>query len=258
MKKTLLGILSVIILAGTIGSVYAKAATTSAQTAQGIKMYKSGNYTQSYLTFNKIVDMDPSNALAAYYLGMSAAQLGKADEAVAAYEKAMNLSPKGILGRYAKQGKKCVETPLVCHEPIVDDDDTEEDKFIKSGFGFGFSEKARGVYEKQKIENIKRDINRYNDIAPQKFRDYKDFSSQAPTYDEIVSALKTLQRAGFGDMMGGNRYGYDIAALTGDQQSGNNANYDMLNLLFSNNGGTSNLNPQVIQSLLTNQMAVGF
>ena len=46
-----------------------------------------------------------------------------------------------------------------------------------------------------------REMNRGNDVEPQKFREYKDFSGEVPTNDEIVAALRTLQRAGLSDII---------------------------------------------------------
>ena len=108
-------------------------------------------------------------------------------------------------------------------------------------------------YEKQKIENLMREMNRGKDVQPQNFKDYKDFSSQAPTNDEIVAALRVLQRAGLSDLVRGNNV-TDLSLLTGNQ--GYNNENAVLNMLTGN--GSSSLNPQVIQSLLTNQMSIGF
>ena len=101
---------------------------------------------------------------------------------------------------------------------------------------------------KQLIDNMKREINRNKDIAPQKFKDYKDFSSQAPTNDEIVNALRVLQRAGLTNI--GNNS--ELSLLTGSRSE----NDILLNMLTGQ--GTSTMSPQVIQSLLTNQMSIGF
>ena len=239
--------------------VNAKPATTSPATAAGIKLYKAGNYTESYTTFSQLVKKDPSNALAYYYRGMTSVQLGKKDEAIDNYTKAVELSPNGILGSYAKKGIKCAEDPLTCHEVPKEEGenaDTAEDKFIRGSFGSGLSNQARGVYEKQKIDNIKREMNRNNEIPPQRFKEYKDFSSQGPTNDEIVSALKTLQAAGFTNILGGQNSS-DIAYMMDSQNNTNN--YEVLNMLFGKNSGSNaNINPQIIQSLLTTQMTAGF
>lgn len=250
MKKHILVILSVLICTMSMAVVDAKS-TTSPALASAIKMYKTKNYSGCYIALNDIVKKDPSNALAYYYLAMSSAQIGKKDEAIDNYTKVMSLSPNGVLGKYAAKGKVCLENPDKCHEPeeVADPDDA----FIRGGFGSGFSEKVRSDYEKQKIENLMREMNRGKDVQPQNFKDYKDFSSQAPTNDEIVAALRVLQRAGLNDLVRGNNV-TDLSLLTGNQ--GYNNENAVLNMLTGN--GSSSLNPQVIQSLLTNQMSIGF
>ena len=259
MKKTFSAILSILLVCFTVNTVCAKVKATSPETAAAIKLYKAGNYTQSYVALKNILDKDSSNALASYYMGMTAAQIGKRDEALQYYGVAAELSPNGILGKYARKGKKCIETPSLCHEPDVlpsAEGDTLEDKFIKGKFGSGFSEQARGVHEKEKIQQLKRDINRNEDIAPSKFKEYKDFSSQMPTNDEIVQALRVLQRAGLQDVMGTNTNNDAISAFFGTQNNRNGN--DVYDMLFSRNSANPGLSPQVIQSLLTTQMTTGF
>ena len=258
MKKTILALLSILIITASMDCVSAKTAKTSPETAAAIKLYKAGDYTQSYVKFSNIVKKDPSNALAYYYLGMSSIQIGKKDEGIENYNKAVELSPNGILGSYAKKGIRCAEDPIACHNPEAAANDQPEDKFIKSPFGSGFSEQARGTFEKHKIENMMREINRKDEITPQKFKDYKDFSSQAaPTDEEVAAAINVLRKAGLGDIIGGQNYSSDINSLVGIQQNSNNSDYAMMNLLLNGNGNT-NLNPQVIQSLLTSQMTANF
>lgn len=245
MKKYIV-LLSILICASTINFASAKTVSNT-PLSTAIKMYKAGNYSGSYATLTDIVKRDPSNAVAYYYLAMSSAQIGKREEAISNYEKVLTLSPNGKLGTYANKGKTCLETPEKCSE---ESEDASLDKFILSKYGTGFSEKARSEYEKQKIENLMREINRKDEVNPQQFKEYKDFSSEVPTNDEIVSALRTLQRAGFSNMMGGN-YSSDLSLLMGGNQ-----NDAMLNMFMNNSNAA--LSPQVIQSLLTNQMSASF
>ena len=264
MKKSILILFSVIVLLLGANVANSKVITANPATASAIKLYKAGDYTNAYSSLKEIVKKENANALTYYYLAMTEVQLGKIDEAIRDYETVMKMSPNGVLGSYAKKGKKCVETPNKCHEPEISPfaaKDTDEDRFIKGGYGSGFSKEARGVHEQQKINNLRREINRREELTPQNFKDYKDFSSQGPSNDEIVSALRTLQRAGLSDVIGNSNYNSDVANLLGVENNSNKAGYDVLNMLFSqknNSTTTTNLNPQVIQSLLTSQMMTGF
>lgn len=255
MKKKLITILSIFVLISAMNVVYAKSSTNNSTLAGAIRQYKAKNYTQSYLTLSEYVKRDPSNAVAYYYLAMNAAQIGKKDEAIENYNKVLTLSPSGQLEYYALKGKTCLEHPDKCNAPASKE--AELDNFIRGKFGSGFYEDARGVHEKQKIENLMREMNRDEDISPKKFKEYKDFSSQAkPTDEEIIAALRTLQNAGFGDIINQSRYNSDLSILTGNSNYNNNE-YDMLNMMLGRNG-SSNLDPRVIQSLLTNQMTANF
>lgn len=251
MKKRILIALSVLICTMTIPFVEART-TVTPPIASAIKLYKAGNYSQCYNSLQIVIKNDPSNALAYYYLAMSSAQIGKKEEAISNYAKVLSLSPNSKLSLYAEKGKRCIESPEACHATTVQQ--TEEEKFIRGNSGF--SDKARKDFEQKKIESMMREINRTDDVQPQKFKEYKDFSSyNTPTNDEIVAALRTLQRAGLGDIISHNNEFSDLSLLTGNSKaSGQN---DIINLLTGNNGN-SNLSPQVIQSLLTNQMSIGF
>jgi len=255
MKKSLIAILTILFMFSAINIANAKVTTSNSSLASAIKMYKAKNYSQAYLTLKNVVKKDPSNSVAYYYLAMTSAQVGNKEEAIENYEKVLSLSPSGQLQYYATKGKTCLEEPDKCSEPASEE--SEFDRFVRGKFGSGFSDKARGTYEKQKIENLMREMNRKENITPNKFKEYKDFSSQAePTNEEIVAALKTLQKAGFGDLVNGGGYNSDLSILTGYSNNSNNE-YEILNLLLGK-GQNSNIDPRLIQSLLTNQMSSSF
>lgn len=247
MKKTLLTALAILILSSTVGTAYSKT-TANADVASAIRLYKAGNYTGCYAKLDNYIKRDKSNALAYYYLAMSSAQMGKEKEAIEFYDSAINIAtPNTNLHRYAIKGKRCLEDPEKCQEPMFE---SEDDAFILSNFGTGVSKKVQSEYERLKIENMMREINRSDEVDPQEFRGYKDFSSMndaVPSNDEIVNAIRTLQRAGMGNIVN-NNYSSDIALLTG-----NNQQSQLLNLM-----GAGNLSPQVIQAMLSNNMSLGF
>ena len=94
-----------------------------------------------------------------------------------------------------------------------------------------------------------REMNRINDGNPPDFNGFRDFSSMnnipgSPSNDEIVAALRTLQQAGLAGTYGS----ADVSFLTGS-----NSQQQLMNLM-----GGSSMNPQLIQSLLTNNMSLGF
>ena len=246
MKKQILFFLVMLICAVSVSVVQAKTASTPAVNT-AIKLYKAKNYTQCYETLKQVVAKDPSNALAYYYLAMASAQMGKKSEAIENYTKVINLSPSGQLEKYAKKGRTCLESPENCNES--EQEISPLDSFIQGKYGTGLSPQVRSDYEKHKIENLMREMNRGGDVDPAQFKEYKDFSSSStPTNEEIVAAIRVLNRAGFVSFL--NNEGSDLSLLTEKDLSQSHI-MEMLN-------GDSQMSPQVIQSLLTNQMSIGF
>lgn len=233
MKKKLVALLSILVLSSTINFAYSKP-SANADLARAIRCYKAGNYAECYTTLKDVIKKDGSNAVAYYYLGMASAHIGKSEEAIANYERALSLtSPGNSIYAYAEKGKRCLEDPEKCQEPTFE---SSLDEFIQSVSRKNVSDEVKSDYERLQIEQLKRDMNRDGDIDPQKFREFKDFSSMnnaSPTNDEIVAAIRTLQKAGLYDSFGSS------------------------NQMFNMLGGAA-MNPQVIQTMLTNNMTLGF
>lgn len=248
MKKSFLLVLSLLIISLTADIAFA---SSNGEVMDGIALYKSRNFTECYSKMTGLIEKDPSNALAYYYLAMSAAQIGKKEEAIDNYEKVLMLtSENSNLGRYAHKGKICLESPEMCDSVSISPSTGEG--FIMSQTGPKFSEEVKTQIEQLKREELMRDINRNETIDPARFKEYRDFSSMnleqgAPSNDEIVAALRTLQRAGLGNVF--NNTQSDLSMLTGMGQQ---------NPMFNMLGGNSSLSPQVIQALLTNNMSQGF
>lgn len=243
-KKLLLALCSALILTA-FNTSFARVSTNS-DLAEAIKLYKAGNYSECYVKVDSAISKDPSNPLGYYYKAMTAAQIGKKDEAIANYEKTLSLSPaRSNLVRYAQKGKRCLETPEACQESQYSD---EVDKFIRSKSVSGMTDEVRSLFEDLKIKQMMRDMNRNDDINPQRFKEYKDFSSmntpsEVPNNDEIVAAMRTLQNAGLLNL-GSNTYS-DLSLLTGSD--------------YTANGMTdfTNMNPHLLQTMLTNGMSFG-
>lgn len=247
MKKKFLTVLGILLLVSFANVSDAKT-TISGDLANAIKLYKNGNYSECYTNLQEVIKKDSANALAYYYLAISSAQVGRKDEAVSNYEKAILLSPKhSNLNRYAVKGKTCLENHDKCDNGMYE---SPVDAFIQSKKATKLSDEVKSDFERLKIENLMREINRTGDIDPQKFRDYKDFSSMntdvQPSNDEIVNALRVLHKAGLSDYS--NNSFSDLSLLLGSEKS--NSLYGM--------SDSSTLNPHIIQAMLANKMSLGF
>lgn len=242
MKKKfyILLVLSVFVIGNFIPSTLAKG---NSDLMEAIKMYKGGNYSGCYTQLQEVIKNEPANILAYYYMGMTAAQIGRKDEAISYYDKVLSLSPgQNNLSRYAEKGKLCLEDAESCVNTFAK---TLDEELIYAPSSKKFSKEVEDQFEKLKLDNFRREMNRNDSIDVNKFKEYKDFSS-APTNDEIVAAMRVLQRAGLENF--GNRGYSDLSVLTG--QAGPNS---MLEMMHSNT-----MNPQLIQALLTNSVVQGF
>ena len=245
MEKKFLVIFSMIALLASMNVVSAKT-KTSPDLVKAIKAYKAQNYSECYYLLDDVLKEQPANALAYYYKAITSAQIGRKEEALANYEKVLLLSPgNNNLNSYAQKGKLCIEEPEKCADSVYG---SEADDFILNKKSAKFSEKVQSDYERLQLENFMREMNRNDSVDTKKFENYKDFSSQNPSNDEIVAALRTLQRAGLTGSVGINSSYADLSILNGSQQQ--NSIYNMF--------GNSSMNPQIIQALLTNNMTQGF
>ena len=137
MKKTALLVLSAMIIIATTSVAHSK---TTTELAEYIKMYKSQNYTECYDKLSVYTMKEQSDALAYYYLAMAAAQLGKQDEAIDNYSRAISLAPSNSnLAAYARKGKRCLEAPEACEEAVYD---TPLEEFIKKSKNVKISDEA--------------------------------------------------------------------------------------------------------------------
>jgi len=249
MKKKLIIVLGLFLLITANVTVQAKI-TSNDDLASAIKLYKQGNYTECYEKLSRIIKKESPNALSYYYMAITSVQTGRKNEALSYYEKAIALtSPSSNIAVYANKGIECIKSPDKCTASNENVSDVED--FIRNFKSGSISKEVQEEIERLKIENIMREMNRNNDISPEQFRDYKDFSSMnndgAPSNDEVVAALKTLQKAGFGNLL--NSHNNDISLMT--DSSGNPSS--ILNMM-----GQGNINPQVLQTLFTNNMSLGF
>lgn len=280
MKKQLLYLVTLAVIASQIG-ITAQAAkrSTVPTVATLVRKYKAGNYTGCLQDSKNLVYHDPSNAVAYYYMAISYVQAGKSKEAIDAYKKVLSLKPNATLYKYATTGKTCLESPDKCKE----DNMTDVDRAVRAPLGDGLSDKVRDDIEQKRLEGIKNDINNgleINNYELQKFKDYSNSRSEAqtpdkvaqesnaqPTNDEIVAALKTLNRAGLNPytqtaaVAQNPEYAQLSAMMGGNNQSSNsNAMMNMLPYMLAQNkaGGANSYSPQMMQAMMMSSMLPDF
>ncbi len=257
MKRIFIALI-VIVFAAAAG-VQAKSMYT-AKTNSAIKMYKNKNYTECLQVMYEVVNDDPSNVLAYYYIAISQARLGDTEKAKEAYQRVIDLNSSTQLSNYARNGLECLDDSSKC----------------KTEFNLDPTKKAMDAVnsqmEERKIQTVKDIINQKQNIQEvpiEYMRDFKDFSnpknqlqnkSEVPTKEEIVQALDTLKRAGYQNYMPQPAMNAEMMQLSmlNSLNSNNNTN-PMANLMpyMMNSENASQLDPQFMQAMMMNSMMNG-
>ena len=218
-----------------------------------VSKYKAQNYLGCIQASDKVIQKNPSNIFAYYYKGLSYYQLGKKDEAISAFEKVQALNSNKTLVEYSKKGIACLETPEEC--ATYGQAQSDLDLFIKSKKFYDKSVQAE--VNKKKLDRIRENINDELKNTDQK--------SEVPTNDEIANAVKTLAKIGINPLAGINA-GYQNPEMmqmnmllgNNNMNNGMGMNNNMLPMLLMNKEAMQNMSPEVIQSMMMNQMAPAF
>ena len=227
-----------------------------AATVQGlIGLYKSGDYSGCLQYSEPLVKNDPSNAVVHYYRALAYAQAGYVDDAISSYDKVIQLNSQETLVRYAKRGKLCLEDYEKCSSEVT------LDEFIRGKKGAAVTNSVRNNLETQKLEQLKRDINKGKEIEKERLNEFKKFSyndDAMPSNDEIVAAMQVLQKAGFAPQMATNFS--DISGLyTSSMPNSGNAMDNLMSLMskYGNTSSSEKVDPRLLQTMMTSQM-LGF
>lgn len=211
-----------------------------------IQLYKAENYMSCIESSNKIIEENPSNIFAYYYRGLAYIQLGKKQDAVNAFEQVININTNSTLVDYAKKANACISSPADCEK--YEKEVGELESFIKSNKFF--SNNVQSQINQKKLDRIRENINDEVKNTEKK--------SEMPTNDEIANAVKTLAKAGLNPLSGinqnyANPQMMQMSMLLNDNTNGYNMN--MLPMLLMNQNGNQQLPPELIQTMMMNQMS---
>lgn len=234
--------------AATVQKVKPKAPYVSEEMKPIIEKYRGGNYVSAMQDLEEILSVNSTDALAKYYLALCYTQLGYKSEATNAYQDVIKLNSNLPLTYYSKRALDCLENPEAngCLPKIngLDDESnqnkeglTDIEKFIESGKKIhpsAMDKILNGRYERQlqEEEYIKRQQEKEQNLK-----------SQAPTNEEIASALNTLSKIGFNP--------FQVASQ--NQMLGQ---YGINPMMLGNNG--SEVAQMMLYSQLNNQIGSQF
>lgn len=235
----------------------------------GIEAYQNGKYEDCITAMKSIIKSDPTDALAYYYLAIAYAKTGKEVLAVENYNKVINLSSDKTLTSLAKQGKSQIGVKKV---NVIEKQLHEiEDEYnpILNDVASGVNDKSKDI----KDNPSKKNVTRNNEPAKFEFDPNRE-----PTNDEIVNAIKILQKAGLlqngaAAITGGNNQNQyqqmpyqqmpqldsrtqQMYSMMQMMNSGNNNNSMMNMMPYMQNGGK--VDPQMIKMMMMQQMMPNF
>ena len=239
--------------------------TYTAKTNSAINMYKNRNYTECLQVMHEVVEEDPSNVLAYYYIAISQARLGDTEKAKEAYQRVIDLNSSTQLSNFAKNGLECLTDSSKCKTELNLDPTKKA------------MDTVNAQMEERKIQTVKDIINQKQNIQAvpiEYMQDFKDFSnpknqiqnkSEIPTKEEIADALDTLKRAGYQNYMPQPAMNAEMMQMSMlNSLNNNNNNYNpMANFVpymmpyMMNSENSSQLDPQLVQTMMMSSMMNG-
>lgn len=128
MKKAFtIAIAATVISILAINNVYAYTAAESKSIIRGaITKYKAKNYAGCISDLRMFTEVDPTSAVAWYYLGNAYMNVSMKDEAKSAYDKVILLNNIPILTSYSIQAELCMDDPTKCKYQVFNSSEIEK------------------------------------------------------------------------------------------------------------------------------------
>ena len=239
----------------------------AADATVGIDAYKKGDFETCITTMKNVVKDDPTDIIGYYYLGLAYTKTGKEILAVQNYNKVINLNTDPALTSLAKEGKnKLGKKNVETIEAQIEDIEEEYNPILNDGVVTNKQLPQETSPEAKTTKVIK--ASDYSGMNNNKPAAQTYDPNKTPTNDDIVNAIRTLQKAGLlqnGAMglTGGMNNNLPMDSRTQQMNSmlmmmnnGNNNNNMMQMMPYMNNGGK--VDPQMMQMMLMQQMMPNF
>ncbi len=253
----------------------------NANIKSAMSKYKAGNYTGCLQELFSLVQKEPANALAYYYMAMAYTHIDRQADAIEAYEKVLSLNPNEYLAEYATRGRDCLTGGPACQDAQTEEL-SELDKFINAPYGNGLSPELNQEVKQKELTNIKETINKKEHMEEQDVEKIRQFDDKYESFadgtekiaqvsdEDVLNAIKTLKDAGVNvTVQQDNPYAQmtqyqnpqmaEMSMLLGGNNN-NNANnmMNMIPMLMSQTQKGENIDPRVMQALMMNSMMSDF
>lgn len=244
--------------------------------------YEKGNYVGCLQELFSLVQNEPSNAAAYYYIAMSYTHLDMQDEAVEAYEKVISLNSNSYLTEFAEKGRDCLTGGPKCQVAGSEEEQDALDKFINAPYGNGLSPELNNEVKQKELNNIKETINKKEDLEHKDIEKIREFDTKHNNIDnqssieetekiamasdeEILQAVKTLKDAGLNiTVQQDNPYNQlsqyqdprtaEMSMLLGNNNDNGNNMMNMLPMLMNKAQNGENIDPRFMQAMMMNSM----
>lgn len=247
--------------------------------------YKTGNYSGCLQECYSLLKKQPNNSLGYYYLAMVYTHLNKKEEAVAAYEKVIELKPNQYLVDFATKGRDCLTDGPTCHpesQPKKDEQLDDLDKFIRAPYGNGLSPELNNEVRQKQLNNIQKTINQKDNLENQDIQKIKKFDNNKSeseetikiaqvSDEEVLKAINTLKEAGVNVSVQSsateNPYAMaqyqdprvaEMSLLLGNNNNNNNSMMNVVPMLMNQAQKGENIDPRIMQTLMMDSMMSGF
>ncbi len=258
-------LLSFLLISGSLSFCLAQTKSVSSQVYSGIANYKKANYTGCIQDMESVLEKNPDDILAKYYLALVYTKIGMSDDAKKYYQAVVDQGSEKLLVKYSQRALTCLDKPddkICAVKRSLEDDDMSE--FIESG-EFLHPDLVKNM-QKRELKDIKDNYNADREVDLDEYRFINDAKDEVPSDAEIAQAVKILAKVGYNpaaqiyNNAGSGSLSSQMAQLnllTNSQNSNNNF-VNMLPYLMAQRGDNSNISPELIQTMLMNQAMPSF
>lgn len=248
-----------------------------------VAKYKAGNYSGCLQELFSLVQKEPANAVAYYYMAMAFTYIDMQNEAIDAYNKVIALNSNAYLTNFAEKGRDCLTGGPKCAKENFEEQN-DLDRFINAPYGNGLSPELNGQVKQKELNNIKETINTKDDLEHKDIEKIREFDLKHNGDDdtqslneetekiamvsdeEILQAIKTLKDAGLNlTVQEENPYNQlnqyqdprmaEMSMLLGNNNNyNNNGMMNMLPILMTKAQNGENIDPRFMQAMMMNSM----